>query len=55
MTRKLISSGSAWERQYGYSRAVQVGNVVIVSGTTAVDEHGNVVAPGNPGGQAKFI
>ena len=55
MTRKLISSGTAWERKYGYSRAVQVDNLVMVAGTTAVDEHGNVVAPGSPGGQATFI
>jgi N-dimethylarginine dimethylaminohydrolase/enamine deaminase RidA (YjgF/YER057c/UK114 family) len=34
---------------------VQVGDVVFVAGTTAVDEHGTVVAPGDPGGQAKFV
>ncbi len=55
MTRKLISSGTAWERKYGYSRAVQVDNLVVVAGTTAVDEHGRVVAPGHPKRQAKFI
>src|SRR5688572_30975374 len=55
MTRKLISSGTIWERKYGYSRAVQVGNLVIVAGTTAVDEHGTVMAPGSPAGQAAFI
>lgn len=55
MTRKLISSGTVWERKYGYSRAVQVGNLVFVAGTTAVDEHGTVMAQGSPGGQAKFI
>ncbi len=54
-TRKLITSGTVWEREYGYSRAVQVGNLVVVAGTTAVDEHGNVVAKGSPGGQTKFI
>ena len=55
MSRKLISSGTVWERKFGYSRAVQAGNFVMVAGTTAVDEHGTVVAPGDPGGQAKFI
>ena len=55
MTRKLISSGTIWERKYGYSRAVQAGNLVFVAGTTAVDEHGTVISPGSPRGQATFI
>jgi enamine deaminase RidA (YjgF/YER057c/UK114 family) len=55
LTKKLISSGTIWERKYGYSRAVQAGNFVFVAGTTAVDEHGAVMAPGSPAGQAKFI
>ena len=55
MKRKLVSSGTAWERKYGYSRAVQVGNVVAVAGTTAVDERGRVVGPRSPRRQAKFI
>ena len=33
-TRKLISSGSAFEAQIGYSRAVVVGDMVFVSGCT---------------------
>jgi enamine deaminase RidA (YjgF/YER057c/UK114 family) len=49
MTRELISSlGPPGKRKYGYNRAVQVGNLVMVAGTTAVDEHGKVVAPGIP-------
>jgi enamine deaminase RidA (YjgF/YER057c/UK114 family) len=35
--RKLISSGSTFERSFGYSRAVVVGNEVFVSGTTGFD------------------
>jgi enamine deaminase RidA (YjgF/YER057c/UK114 family) len=37
MNRRLISSGSAFERDMGYSRAVSDGEWVFVSGTTGFD------------------
>jgi enamine deaminase RidA (YjgF/YER057c/UK114 family) len=37
MARKLISSGSLFEQQIGYSRAVVEGEWVFVSGTTGFD------------------
>jgi enamine deaminase RidA (YjgF/YER057c/UK114 family) len=37
MTRRLISSGSTFEREIGYSRAVVDGDWVFVSGTTGFD------------------
>jgi enamine deaminase RidA (YjgF/YER057c/UK114 family) len=37
MTRKLISSGSTFERDIGYSRAVVAGDWIFVSGTTGFD------------------
>lgn len=41
--RKNFSSGAKWEDIVGYSRAVQVGNVLEVTGTVAVNEAGEVV------------
>ena len=50
-----ISSGAKWEDIVGYSRAVRLGDIIEVAGTTAVDDRGQVVGPGDPGEQTKFI
>jgi enamine deaminase RidA (YjgF/YER057c/UK114 family) len=53
MDRERVASGAAWESRYGYSRAIKTGDTVHVSGTTAVDDDGNVVGPGEPYEQTK--
>jgi aryl-alcohol dehydrogenase-like predicted oxidoreductase/enamine deaminase RidA (YjgF/YER057c/UK114 family) len=53
--RLRVSSGSSFEPIAGYSRAVRVGNRVLVSGTTATNGAAEVVCPGDPAAQTTFI
>ena len=46
MSRRLISSGSSFEREIGYSRAVVDGRWIFVSGTTGFDYATMTLAPG---------
>lgn len=54
MTRRLISSGSAFEKAYGYSRAVVDGDLVFVAGTTGYD-YATMELPEDVGAQVRNI
>ena len=52
--RQQIGSGSPWEDVVGYSRAVRVGNIIEVAGTTAMDGE-TLIGKGDVYLQTKFI
>jgi reactive intermediate/imine deaminase len=51
--RVNFGSGAVWEPVVGYSRAVKVGNLVFVSGTTATDASGGIVGKGDAAAQTR--
>ena len=53
LQRLNISGNSPYEPVVGYSRAVRVGNIIYVAGTTATDEQGALVGIGDPYLQAR--
>lgn len=56
MSKRInISSGAKWEDIIGYSRAVKIGNIIEVAGTTAIDDEGSVVGANDPYKQTRFI
>ena len=53
MTRTIVATGGPWEASGGYSRAVAVGDLCHVAGTTDAGPDGESLHPGDAAGQAR--
>ena len=53
--RSRVDSGSMWESVCGFSRAVRIGDRILVSGTTATHGNGEVIGAGDVAAQTTFI
>lgn len=51
--RITVSSGSPYEPEIGFSRAVRKGNYVAIAGTAPIGHDGKPVAPGDPEAQTR--
>jgi len=54
-TYEIITGPGPWPERYTFSPAVRAGNLLLISGTTATDEQGRLVAPGDIAGQTRQI
>jgi enamine deaminase RidA (YjgF/YER057c/UK114 family) len=53
-SHELITAGP-WPERYTFSPAIRVGNLLFISGTTAADESGELVGPGDIVAQTRYI
>jgi enamine deaminase RidA (YjgF/YER057c/UK114 family) len=53
MRREQIGTAAPWEPIVGYSRAVRVGGFIAVTGTSSLDDKGQLVGAGDPAAQAR--
>jgi enamine deaminase RidA (YjgF/YER057c/UK114 family) len=53
--RELVATENAWGEIVGYSRAVRIGELIMVSGTTASGADGRALHPGEAGPQTRVI
>jgi enamine deaminase RidA (YjgF/YER057c/UK114 family) len=52
-TRQLVTSGSPLEPEIGFSRAVRVGDHIVVAGTAPIAAGGGTASPGDVYGQTR--
>jgi enamine deaminase RidA (YjgF/YER057c/UK114 family) len=53
--RMISAAGTTWPARYTFSPALQAGRLLFIAGTTATDDAGQLVAPGDIVGQARHI
>jgi enamine deaminase RidA (YjgF/YER057c/UK114 family) len=53
--RHTVIADSPWEHKTRCAQAVRVGHVAVVAGTSAIDEQGHVIGPGDAYEQARYI
>jgi aminoacrylate peracid reductase len=51
----IVTGPDPWPQRYTFSPAVRAGNLLLISGTTASDKDGRIVAPGDIVGQTRYI
>jgi enamine deaminase RidA (YjgF/YER057c/UK114 family) len=54
-TWDIVTGPNAWPPRYTFSPVVRAGNLLFISGTTASDQDGRIVAPGDIVGQTRYI
>jgi len=52
---EMVTGGGSWPERYTFSPAVRAGHLLFISGTTAGDETGAVVGPGDIVAQTRYI
>jgi aminoacrylate peracid reductase len=52
---EMVTGGGSWPERYTFSPAIRVGNLLFISGTTAADETGTIVGPGDIVAQTRYI
>ena len=55
MTRHRVPAGTIYADSFGYSRAVRVGNIIHVGGTTATDSEGRIHGKGDMYAQTLYV
>jgi enamine deaminase RidA (YjgF/YER057c/UK114 family) len=51
----ITAQGTRWPERYTFSPALRAGNLLFIAGTTATDETGAIVSPGDIVGQTRYI